>query len=154
MGRFFYYYVGVGGKARKVKKVYVGVGGKARLVYVAYIPVTSIKLGWEANYNWGTGESDAYHATITAQLTPANATDQKVTWSITKNGSTIHSMVISTNTSLVCVVSPEVRYGGECILAAKSTNGVVSYLYCRCSGIDGRGWTFIPVSNPDKFPRT
>lgn len=28
-------YVGVGGKARKVKKVYVGVGGKARLVWAA-----------------------------------------------------------------------------------------------------------------------
>lgn len=38
-------YVGVGGKARKVKKVYVGVGGKARLVY-AYYDCT--KILWES----------------------------------------------------------------------------------------------------------
>ncbi len=28
-------YIGIGGKARKVKKMYIGVGGKARLCYSA-----------------------------------------------------------------------------------------------------------------------
>ena len=28
-------YVGIGGKARKVKKMYIGIGGKARLCYSA-----------------------------------------------------------------------------------------------------------------------
>ena len=32
-------YIGVGGKARKVKAIYIGVGGKARKVIKAYIGV-------------------------------------------------------------------------------------------------------------------
>ena len=42
-------YIGVGGKARKVKKAYVGVGGKARLFYTSTLPPTTIEL-WNGQY--------------------------------------------------------------------------------------------------------
>lgn len=42
-------YIGVGGKARKVKKAYVGVGGKARLFYTSTLPPTTIEL-WNGEY--------------------------------------------------------------------------------------------------------
>ena len=37
-------YIGVGGKARKVKKAYIGVGGKARLFYTSTLPPTLVDL--------------------------------------------------------------------------------------------------------------
>ena len=35
-------YIGVGGKARKVKKMYAGIGGKARKVKKAYVGVNGV----------------------------------------------------------------------------------------------------------------
>ena len=70
-------YVGVAGKARKVKKVYVGVGGKARLVYVAYIPVTSITLkSWSAQRNGA--KSPVGKITCYFNLLPSNATSPSI----------------------------------------------------------------------------
>ena len=65
--------MGVGGKARKVKKAYVGVGGKARLVYQSYIPVTGIAF----NHLNGSNYNDLW---IYFKLTPTNATNRSVTF--------------------------------------------------------------------------
>ncbi len=48
-------YVGVAGKARKVKKIYVGIGGKARRVKKGYVGV-----GGKARLFWSGGELDYY----------------------------------------------------------------------------------------------
>ena len=53
-------YLGVGGKARKVKKMYVGVGSRARKVKKAYIGV-----GGVARPCFGGGEL-VYYGTVTA----------------------------------------------------------------------------------------
>ena len=50
-------YIGVGGKARKVKKAYIGVGGKARLCYSARTVADALGDTWQAettikNYRW------------------------------------------------------------------------------------------------------
>lgn len=52
-------YVGVGGKARKVKKGYIGVDGKARKIKKAYVGV-----GGKARPFWGGGEL-AYYGEVT-----------------------------------------------------------------------------------------
>lgn len=53
-------YIGVDGKARKVKKAYVGVGGKARLFYTSTLPPTTIEL-WNGKYIY-TGIADVCYA--------------------------------------------------------------------------------------------
>ena len=60
-------YVGVGGKARKVKKVYVGVGGKARLVYTSYVAATGVNVQWTVN--------DTRTVTVNCNVVPSNATN-------------------------------------------------------------------------------
>lgn len=52
-------YIGVGGKARKVKKAYVGVGGKARLFYTSTLPPAIVDL-WSTNSNGDTVKSITY----------------------------------------------------------------------------------------------
>ena len=79
-------YVGVGGKARKVKKVYVGVGGKARLVYVAYIPVTKITLTSATPQRNG-AKSSVGNITCVFDIQPSNSTTRKLNVSITNSDS-------------------------------------------------------------------
>lgn len=43
-------YIGVGGKARKVKKAYIGVGGKAQLCYTSALPPATMSL-WSGESN-------------------------------------------------------------------------------------------------------
>ena len=96
-GAIFYYYVGVAGKARKVKKVYVGVGGKARLVWAAYVKVTRITLTLNNKY--------ADRPTITAVFIPSGATNQKVTWDITTSGNAMFNGIsIVSSTDHTCTV--------------------------------------------------
>ena len=78
-------YIGISGKARKIKKIYVGVGGKARLVYQSYIPVTGISL---SNVLMGThGRSGIVQ--INATIKPSNAQNKALTWTVTSSSSTI-----------------------------------------------------------------
>lgn len=79
-------YVGVAGKARKVKKVYVGVGGKARLVYVAYIPVTKITLTSATPQRNG-AKSSVGNITCVFDIQPSNSTTRKLNVSITNSDS-------------------------------------------------------------------
>lgn len=53
-------FVGIGGKARKVKKIYVGIGGKARKVKKAYVGIAG-----KARLFWSGGEV-SYYGTVTA----------------------------------------------------------------------------------------
>ena len=73
-------YVGVGGKARKVKKVYVGVGGKARLVYQSYVAVTGITVTHENLYNHSSNVLEFY-----VSVTPSDATDKSYSVTVTNN---------------------------------------------------------------------
>lgn len=52
-------YVGVGGKARKIKKAYVGIGGKARKIKKGYVGI-----GGVARCFWSGGEL-GYYGTVT-----------------------------------------------------------------------------------------
>ena len=52
-------YVGVGGKARKIKKAYVGIGGKARKIKKGYVGI-----GGVARCFWSGGEL-GYYGTAT-----------------------------------------------------------------------------------------
>lgn len=52
-------YVGIGGKARKVKQIYIGIGGLARKVKKAYVGV-----GGVARPFWGLAEKVTYYGTI------------------------------------------------------------------------------------------
>lgn len=79
-------YIGISGKARKVKKIYVGVGGRARLVYQSYIPVTGIS----ATYVLKQTKADDTYASVyynyaidlTATINPSNATNPAITWTV------------------------------------------------------------------------
>ena len=86
-------YVGVGGKARKVKKVYVGVGGKARLVYQSYVAVSGINVSFSAN---------GQNLTVNVSVSPSNATNQGVSFSL--SAGTPSKMYISSSTSSSCVI--------------------------------------------------
>ncbi len=83
-------YIGVDGKAHKVKKVYAGVDGKARLAYQSYIPVMGIKLTWRIGGFDGekhNGEKYVWQepTKFTATITPENATDKTLKWSLSGN---------------------------------------------------------------------
>ena len=111
-------YVGVAGKARKVKKVYVGVGGKARLVWAAYVKVTGITLTLNDKY--------ADRPTITAVFIPSGATNQKVTWDITTSGNAMFDGIsIVSSTDHTCTVMHKnqmMNFFTE--ITAKSMDGV------------------------------
>lgn len=72
-------YVGVAGKARKVKKAYVGVGGKARLVYQSYVAVKGIDISYEI--------LSRYTLVVHATVTPGNATDRRICYTSSANNS-------------------------------------------------------------------
>ena len=154
-GAIFYYYVGVAGKARKVKKVYVGVGGKARLVWQSYIPVTGISFTSVANYKDSTYNADGV-AKITILFTPSNATNKTVAWSIAKNGEFLDSMSILKTTSDSCIICKDIWYGARCILLAKAADGKQKYIFCYVDGIGSHlgvdGWRIYEVPNADEFP--
>lgn len=95
---------GVGGKARKVKKVYVGVGGKARLVYTSYVAVKGITVSWTPT-NLGIGGKKTI--TFTALPYPSNATNLKLTW--TKRDQYVTLTPSSDGMTCVCTAS----YAGE-----------------------------------------
>ena len=85
-------YVGVAGKARKVKKVYVGVGGKARLVYVEYIPVTKITLNtWDTGGVKNGGKSRITTINIFFNITPDNSTTRKINAQVLSNSNSNNS---------------------------------------------------------------
>lgn len=110
-------YVGVAGKARKVKKVYVGVGGKARLVWAAYVKVTGITLKLNNKY--------ADRPTITAVFIPSGATNQKVTWDITVNNTIFEGISIVSSTDHTCTVSHADKMMNQFAeITAKSMDGV------------------------------
>ena len=85
-------YLGVDGKASKVKKIYVGVDGKARLAY--QIPVTEIKLTWVIGGFYGYKHNDDRYVwqkptKFTATITPNNAIDKTLKWSLSGNCCTV-----------------------------------------------------------------
>ncbi|MBS4904490.1 MAG: hypothetical protein KH014_04905 [Subdoligranulum variabile] len=113
-------YIGVDGKAHKVKKVYAGVDGKARLAYQSYIPVTGIKLTWRIGGFDGekhNGEKYVWQepTKFTATITPENATDKTLKWSLSGNctGTKINNTEYS--------VSP--GSSGQAILTVQSADG-------------------------------
>ena len=71
-------YIGISGKARKIKKIYVGVGGKARLVYQSYIYVTGISLSKVGT----TSDKKGGLAIVTANITPSNAQNKTLIWTL------------------------------------------------------------------------
>ena len=95
-------YIGISGKARKIKKIYIGVGGKARLVYQSYIPVTGISLKHELIKTTLNGRGYPYKAKITVNFSPSNATRKNVTWTA-PSGST-PGFIIESSTSSSCVI--------------------------------------------------
>ena len=107
-------YVGVAGKARKVKKVYVGVGGKARLVYTSYIPVTGINVISVTKGN---------PCRITISLSPSDATDKTVTWTWTRKPPNVR---ISDAGDTYCVLRGDDGHAnlGNYYLICTSSNGV------------------------------
>lgn len=83
-------YLGVDGKARKVKKIYVGVDGKARLAYTDRVSVAGIKLTWRIGGFDGKKHNDEKYVwqqptKFTATITPENATDKTLKWSLSGN---------------------------------------------------------------------
>lgn len=120
-------YVGVGGKARKVKKVYVGVGGKARLVYQSYIPVTGISLTHQYG-EYSRPDRFPFEVTVYATVSPNNASNKTITWSLSDND----SFIISPN-GASCSVN--VRYGysaqGTSTLTARSADGTTASIQIR-----------------------
>ena len=54
-------YIGVDGKARKVKKIYIGIAGKARKVKKAYVGV-----GGKARLFYSADQKLGYYGTVTA----------------------------------------------------------------------------------------
>nr|DAT88863.1 MAG TPA: carbohydrate-binding protein [Caudoviricetes sp.] len=115
-------YVGIGGKARKVKKIYVGVGGKARLVYQSYIPVTGISLTYKYG-EYSSPDRFPFKVTVYATVSPNNASNKAITWSLSDN----NSFSISPN-GTSCDV--QVRYGygaqGTSTLTAHSADGTTA----------------------------
>lgn len=113
-------YLGVDGKARKVKKIYVGVDGKARLAYTDRVSVAGIKLTWSIGALDGekhNGEKYVWQepTKFTATITPENATDKTLKWSLSGNctGTKINNTEYS--------VSP--GSSGQAILTVQSADG-------------------------------
>ena len=116
-------YVGVGGKARKVKKVYVGVGGKARLVYTSYVAVTGITLSAVNEVG-----------VISAAITPSNSTTKKVSWSIKSLDYTSYVLVDVTDTTCRIYQGNGPSYTGHrCILSA-TVDGITKTVTCTQTG--------------------
>ena len=113
-------YVGVGGKARKVKKVYVGVGGKARLVYTSYVAVSGINVSFSAN---------GQNLTVNVSVSPSNATNQRVSFSL--SAVVPSKLYISSSTSLSCVIyglyNKRSSYTGHLTITA--SDGIVVKYY-------------------------
>ena len=113
-------YVGVGGKARKVKKVYVGVGGKARLVYTSYVAVSGINVSFSAN---------GQNLTVNVSVSPSNATNQRVSFSL--SAVVPSKLYISSSTSLSCVIyglyNKRSSYTGHLTITA--SDGIVAKYY-------------------------
>jgi uncharacterized protein YjdB len=112
-------YLGVDGKARKVKKIYVGVDGKARLVY--QIPVTGIKLTWVIGGFYGYKHNDDRYVwqkptKFTATITPENAIDKTLKWSLSGNCCTVAKI-----NNVQYNVSPS--KSGQAILTVQSADG-------------------------------
>ncbi len=110
-------YVGVGGKARKVKKVYVSVGGKARLVYQSYVAVSGINVSFSAN---------GQNLTVNVSVSPSNATNQDVSFSLSAGAPS--KMYISSSTSSSCVIygtyNSKSMYTGDLTITA--SDGIVA----------------------------
>ena len=118
-------YIGISGKARKIKKIYVGVGGKARLVYQSYIPVTGISLKYEYG-EYTRPDKYPWRATFTATLTPSDATNKGITWSV-ESDSQVFYIAPSGNTCYVAVgiIVDGIMYtrGGRGTLTATAADG-------------------------------
>ena len=102
------------------KAFYIGVDGKARLAYQSYIPVTGIKLTWRIGGFDGkkhNGEKYVWQepTKFTATITPENATDKTLKWSLSGNctGTKINNTEYS--------VSP--GSSGQAILTVQSADG-------------------------------
>lgn len=110
-------YVGVGGKARKVKKIYVGVGGKARLVYQSYVAVSGINVSFSA---------DGQNLRVNVSVSPSNATNQGVSFSLSAGAPS--KMYISSSTSSSCVIygtyNRKSSYTGDLTITA--SDGIVA----------------------------
>lgn len=112
-------YLGVDGTAHTVKKIYLGVDGKARLVY--QIPVTEIKLTWVIGGFYGYKHNDDRYVwqeptKFTATITPNNAIDKTLKWSLSGNCCTVAKI---NNTQYN--VSPS--KSGQAILTVQSADG-------------------------------
>ena len=88
-------------------------GGKARLVWESYVKVTGITLTLNDKY--------AESPTITAVFTPSNATNQKVTWSL----SNLKDISILSSNDTTCVLSHADAWRNQfSVLTATSADGV------------------------------
>lgn len=78
--------LGVSNKSRKLQKVYLGVSGKTRLVWQNYVAVTGISVSYVLNTKKATDTSSSvYYAdsiTLTATISPSNATNSHITWTV------------------------------------------------------------------------
>lgn len=123
-------YVGVGGKARKVKKVYVGVGGKARLVYQSYIPVTGISVikshvGSTSNI-WE----------IEIAVLPSNATNKSTSWDWAEgptNSGYLNTYRKQPPTDTTCTLWSRQFRSATGTLRCTAADGVVKLFYVKTS---------------------
>ena len=110
-------YIGISGKARKIKKIYVGVGGKARLVYQSYVAVSGINVSFSA---------DGQNLTVNVSVSPSNATNHGVSFSLAAGAPS--KMYISSSTSSSCVIygtyNRKSRYTGDLTITA--SDGIVT----------------------------
>ena len=132
-------YVGVGGKARKVKKVYVGVGGKARLVYQSYVAVTGITVTHENLYNHSRNILDFY-----VSITPSDATDKSYSVTVTNNDKGGEYKVMKWLSNGFQLYSNAYNFHTEkgCTITITTKDGISKKLTAIYSGINnGAYWT-------------
>ena len=139
-------YVGVAGKARKVKKVYVGVGGKARLVY-AYVYATNLYFSCRGNVGEELGLEAGFKgwaAEISAVFIPNDTTEKKIIkWELLRYNdysSGIIGATIKSTTNTTCVIEKTVWYSGQATLKATTSNGITAQtkIHWGSSNFDGQ----------------